>query len=96
MARLAEKGLNIMNLDVRANNPIRFVAPSGIIADGYDARMLPDICAVLIEADRKRVLDKRYSHIAERAATLQHGFATMGIIWLVDQVTGYGDFKESE
>lgn len=95
MARLAEKGLDIMNLDVRANNPIKFITPNGNIADGYDARMLPDICAVVIEADRKKKLDKRYAHIAERAAKLQHGFATMGIIHLVDKVTGYEGFKKA-
>ncbi len=95
MTRLGNLGLNIMELDVRANNPIRFITPSGGIADGYDAKMLPDICAVLIEADRKRLLDKRYQHIADRAATLQHGFATMGIIWLVDKVTGYDTFKKA-
>lgn len=95
MARLKEKGINIMDLDVRANNPIRFITPSNVVADGYDARMLPDICAVLIDADRKRALDKRYSSIGDRAAALQHGFATMGIIWLVDNVTGYGDYKKA-
>lgn len=96
MVRLRNKGLNIMDLDVRANNPISFITPSGNVADGYDARILPDICAVLIEADRKKLLDKRYSQIAERAGTLQHGFATMGIIWLVDKVTGYGDFLKAK
>lgn len=95
MERIAKKGINIMGLDVRANNPIQFITPSGAIADGYDARMLPDLCAVLINADRKGALDKRYSHIAERAAALQHGFATLGIIWLVDKVTGYDDFKKA-
>lgn len=95
MARLAKKGLDIKELDVRANEPIRFITPSGAIADGYDARLLPDICAVIIEADQKRMLDKRYAYLAERAAMLQHGFATMGIIWLVDKVTGYDDFKKA-
>ena len=42
MARLAEKGVDIMGLDVRANTPIRFLTPSGIIADGYDATILPE------------------------------------------------------
>ncbi len=95
MARLREKGIEINNLDVRANNPLSFLTPSGQVADGYDARLLPDICAVLIEADRKRVLDKRYASLADRAAKMQHGFATMGIIWLVDKVTGYDDFKKA-
>lgn len=95
MSKLREKGIEIMDLDVRANNSIKFVTPSGAVADGYDAKILPDICAVLIEADRKRLLDQRYKHIADRAATLQHGFATMGIIWLVDKVTGYDAFKKA-
>ncbi len=95
MVRLAEKDLDIMGLDVLTNNPIKFITPSGKLADGYNARMLPDICAVLIEADRKKLLDKRSAHIAERAAKLQHGFATMGIIALVDKVTGYENFKKA-
>lgn len=95
MARLAKKGIDIMGLDARANEPIRFITPSGSIADGYDARILPDVCRVVIEADRKRLLDKRYGYLAERASTLQHGFATMGIIWLVDKVTGYDDLKKA-
>ena len=94
MTRLKGKGINIMNLDARANEPIQFLTKSGSIADGYDARILPDICAVLIEADRKRKLDARYSHVAERAARLQHGFATFGIIRLVDEVTGYDDLRK--
>lgn len=95
MARLKEKGINVMDLDVRANNPIRFITPSNSVADGYDARMLPDICAVIIDADRRRLLEKRYEHIAERAAMLQHGFATMGIVWLVDKVTGYENLRKA-
>jgi hypothetical protein len=95
MSRLREKGIEIKDLDVRANNPIQFVTPSGNIADGYDAKMLPDICAVLIEADRKGKLDKRYVDLADRAAVLQHGFATLGIIMLIDRVTGYDDQKKA-
>lgn len=95
MARLKEKGIQINDLDVRANNPIQFITTGGNLADGYDAKMLPDICAVLIEADRKGKLDKRYSDIADRAAILQHGFATLGIIYLVDKVTGYDDHKKA-
>jgi len=95
MSRIAKKGIDIMDLDVRANDPIRFITSSGSIADGYDAKILPDICAVLINADRKGVLDKRYAHLAERASIMQHGFATLGIIYLVDSVTGYEDQRKA-
>ena len=51
MLKLKEKGIEIMDLDVRADVPINFILPSGAIGSGYDATILPDICAVLIDAD---------------------------------------------
>lgn len=94
MEGLAEKGIDTKGIIARANNPIRFMPPrGGNAADGYEATILPDICAVLIEAGRKGVLSKRAEHIAERAALLQHGFATVGIIALVDEATGFQDFR---
>ncbi len=97
MERLAEKGINIRGLIARANSPVRFTPPhGGNPADGYDATILPDICAVLIEAGQQGVLGKRLAHLAIRAAELQHGFATIGIIALVDEATGYQDFRQRD
>ncbi len=96
MARLREKGCDVKDLDVRANSPINFIMPSGGVADGYDALLLPEICAVLIHANMTGLLDRRYKDLALRAATLQHGFATLGIIMLVDRVTGYDDVKKAK
>lgn len=94
LARLEEKGIDIRGLIVRANSPIQFIPPhGGKPAHGYEATMLPDICAVLIDAHQRGVLDKRLSRLAERAAVLQHGFATLGIIALVDEATGYQDYR---
>ncbi len=90
MESLAEKGLNTRDLAARSNSPIRFTPPhGGNPADGYDATILPDLCAVLIEAGQRNLLGKRLAHLAKHAAVLQHGFATLGIIGLVDEVTGY-------
>ena len=97
MARIEEKGINVRNLTARANSPIWFVPPhGGNPASGYEATILPDICAVLIEAGRRGVLDKRIEHVAERAAKLQHGFATLGIIALVDEATGYQEIRSRD
>jgi len=63
---------------------------------GYEATILPDICAVLIEAHQKGKLGKPREHLAIRAAQLQHGFATIGIIALVDEATGYQDFRQRD
>jgi hypothetical protein len=94
MTGLAEKGLNTKDLIARANSPIRFLPPhGGNPADGYEATILPDICAVLIEAGRLGLLQKQQARLAERCAILQHGFATVGIIALVDEATGYQDFR---
>lgn len=94
MSRLKERGINVRDLDERANTPIWFIPPhGGNPASGYEATILPDICAVIIEAGRLGVLDKRISHIAKRAAILQHGFATLGIIALVDEATGYQEVR---
>lgn len=97
MSKLEEKGIDIKNLTARSNSPIRFIPPhGGNPADGYEATILPDICAVIIDADQKGKLDNRLKRLAERAAFLQHGFATIGIIALVDEATGYQSFRDSE
>lgn len=95
MEKLAEKGIEIRGIIARANNPIRFIPPhGGNPAHGYEATILPDICAVLIDADRQGVLGSK--QLAERAGILQHGFATVGIIALVDEVTGYQDVRQRD
>jgi hypothetical protein len=97
MESLAEKGIDVRGLIARANSPIRFIPPhGGNPADGYEATILPDICAVLIDAHQKRVLGRNREHLAQRAAQLQHGFATVGIIALVDEATGYQDYRQRD
>jgi hypothetical protein len=97
MAGLGEKGVDIKGLVARANSPIRFIPPhGGNPADGYEATILPDICAVLIDAHQRGILGKARDHLAVRAAQLQHGFATVGIIALVDEATGYQDFRQRD
>lgn len=94
IARLEKKGISINDLAVRANSVIRFVPPhGGNPADGYEATILPAICSALIQAEQKGVLDARLSYLAVRAEILQHGFATLGIIGLVDEATGYQNIR---
>lgn len=97
LQQLAGKEIDINDLIARANSPIKFVPPhGGNQAFGYEATILPDLCAVFIEAGRKGVLHKRSEHYAERAALLQHAFATVGIIALVDEATGYQGFRPQD
>src|SRR5262249_49955233 len=97
LGSLREKGLDIRDLIARANSPIKFIPPhGGNPGDGYEATILPDICAVLIDAGRLGKLGKRSAHLAERAALLQHAFASIGIIALVDEATGYQGFRPQD
>jgi hypothetical protein len=94
LMRLHNKGIIINDLIARANTTIRFMPPhGGNPANGSEATILPDICSVLIKADQKGVLDKRLKHLAQRAEILQHGFAALGIIGLVDEATGYQNIR---
>ena len=80
------KALDLSFIPPRGGNP----------ADGYEATILPDLCAVLIDAQQQGVLDKRLIRLAQRAAILQHGFATVGIIAIVDEATGYQDVRQRD
>ncbi len=59
------------------------------IGYGYPVIVLPQVCEVYLKARDAGTLLPSQQHIAERAKILIHGLATVGIIALVDEVTGY-------
>ena len=59
------------------------------IAMGYRAELLPLICKVYLRARREGALYPSQHHIAERAEILVDGLASVAIIALVDEATGY-------
>jgi hypothetical protein len=71
------------------SSQMEFRALSGHRAFGYRAELLPTICGVLLDAQKAGVLVPQQAHIAERAMELIRGFASVGIIALVDEATGY-------
>lgn len=71
------------------SSQIEFKTLRGIRAFGYRAELLPKVCGVFLDADREGALDHGQKHIAERAMILIRGFASVGIIALVDEATGY-------
>jgi len=68
---------------------IEFVTLSRGVAFGFLADLLPKICDVFIDAERADALLKSQQHIADRARSLYRGFATVGIVALVDEATGF-------
>lgn len=77
----------------RITSPIKFTTDTGNIAYGYDATVLADICEAVLEAKEQGALQKQQEHIAKFAQILIRGFAKVGIIALVDEATGYQDFR---
>jgi hypothetical protein len=73
-----------------ASSQIQFKTLGGSRAFGYSADLLPKVCGVFLDAQAARVLNPRMQgHIAERALILIRGFASVGIIALVDEATGF-------
>lgn len=90
------KGVSeFVNEDLRAAilNPIKFKSPNGAELEGYNATILADLCDSVLEARKLNKLNYQQQHIADQCEILVRGFARVGIIALVDEATGYQDFR---
>jgi len=76
--------------------PIFFRLTSGQRTIGYNALLLPQVCEVYLRARDAGALLASQQHIAERAEVLIRGLATVGIIALVDEATGYQEIRENQ
>ena len=71
-------------------SPIEFQPPEGgRTAYGYPATILVDVCNTVLDARDAGALQKNQHHIASRCDVLIRGLATVGIIALVDEATGF-------
>ena len=68
---------------------VRFRLTTGQQTVGYNALLLPQVCEVYLRARDAGALLASQLHIVERAEILIRGLATVGIIALVDEATGY-------
>ncbi|MCX6376364.1 MAG: P63C domain-containing protein [Armatimonadetes bacterium] len=76
--------------------PIRFRTPSGALAYGYQATVLADLCEAIVEASKGTKLNYQLEHIVKRAEILLRGFTRVGIIALIDEATGFQEFRARE
>jgi hypothetical protein len=78
----------------RIARPVLFRASSGgIVAYGYEATILADLCDAVLAARNAGALAPQQRHIAIRCEILVRGFARTGIIGLVDEATGYQEVR---
>lgn len=78
------------------SSPIRFRTPKGSLAYGYEATVLADICEAVFVARQAGKLTRLQDHIGEQCEILMRGFARVGIIALVDEVTGYQEDRDRQ
>ncbi len=81
------------DLKMALRNPILFTAPGFPKAYGYPATILPEICDAILAARLAGDTTQRQEGIVQRAESLVRAFAKVGIIALVDEVTGYQKFR---
>ena len=95
-AFLASKNLKhfVSNELSESTTAVPFQTVEGRRGYGYRAELLPQVCAVYLEARDAEALLPSQRHIAERAELLIRGLATVGIIALVDEATGYQQLRE--
>ena len=85
----------ISNELMASSQPIVFEVGSKKVY-GYRANILPLVCYVYADAEKAGVLTARQKIYAERSHILIRGFATVGIIALVDEATGYQYQRETD
>jgi P63C domain len=81
------------------SSPIRFTRPGrgGITAIGYEATLLVDVCEAVLKAQDKGSLHTpNQLAVAKQCEILTRGLARVGIIALVDEVTGYDKVRDRE
>ncbi|MCL4179181.1 MAG: hypothetical protein KJ072_15745 [Verrucomicrobia bacterium] len=77
------------------SRPIRFY-PVGVKtpAMGYRAELLPQTCAVFLDAHYARATSRMQADIVTQCKILHQGFAVVGINALIDEATGYQEVRD--
>lgn len=82
------------DLKVRLSKPIPYENKQGVETEGVPAELLSDICDVYVKAGENGAF-KNNPEIAENAYNILLAFSKVGIIALVDEVTGYQHEREN-
>lgn len=74
-------------------DPIEYRDENGRRAFGYEAKALPLICDVYLEAREQHALAPKQRPVARAAEVLTRALARVGIIALIDEATGYQEVR---
>ncbi|TDS72699.1 P63C domain-containing protein [Pantoea sp. PNA 14-12] len=85
------------DLAMAIENPIKFIGGSpkvGVPSDGFEATVLQELCeAILVANDNKILTTPQEERYLAFANMLIRAFARVGIVALVDEVTGYQEIR---
>ena len=80
-----------------ADEVIQFLIPgTQYKGNGFEATLLLDICDAFLRARADRVLTKNQLVIAGQAEIITRACAKVGIIALIDEATGYQEFRKKQ
>lgn len=79
--------------ELASSKAIRFRLPTGQTAWGYKAELLPKVCEVYLKARDENALTPAQKRFAVACDIVMRGLAHVGIIALVDEVTGYQELR---
>ncbi len=72
----------------------QFRVPSTqFLANGYEATQLVDICDAYLQAEEQNLLKSNQRNLAKQAGIILRSCAKVGIIALIDEATGYQQFR---
>jgi P63C domain len=84
----------LINKDLVAGQGISFKIPSNpTLASGYEATVLIEICDKYIEAAEQKLLRTNQLKLAAQSMMVIRSCAKVGIIALIDEATGYQQFR---
>ncbi|MBO2652162.1 P63C domain-containing protein [Shewanella algae] len=82
--------------DIREKaEPIHYYLPSGGVASGYDAELIPLVCELYLMANDAGALLESQERMVMQASILVRSLAKVGITALIDEATGYQFERES-
>lgn len=84
------------DLTNRLKTPIKFTREKkgGLPTNGYPAELIPAICNSVLQLSTAYKLPIELNESAVRSRILLNGFANVGILALVDEATGYQEYRD--
>jgi hypothetical protein len=90
----ALKNQRINKLVLDTQEPVRFITPNGVMALGYEDRLIVDFCRAVLEQRRLKVLPEYALPYAEAAEKFIASLAGVGIAALIDEATGFEKVRD--